>query len=603
MASSLDNYGIQDVEIGEPPEPRGALRTDTNVWFRLMKLMQRHLAFGVLLLVLASALWALFRSGEPIGGITAETTPEQAMAAFLKARVNLEADPSQIVFFSDPRERLWTRALGYVPMFAMARQGGAEEGVEVEDLYYFEARVSSSGMPLTLRRLSNLTSTPYARERLVVQSGPRALLAVEVFGQIQSLLLVDFNQDERELPTFESDIDEARYRITNLQETGRFGGVGLRLYGLNPPAREVTAKVTSDGSFDIALKGSPKKEDTTTSRVLLLPKPGDVVGVTKGAEERLNYQPRFFAAKGRVPWLVDTVRNHPWVGYRKIALLERYVFYWKDRLRGVAFMAGLLSEEGGLMDELDSEGTSSGPAISVSSSGDQSHEWPPPPLKSAVADPKPGEGQWKPVEIEWLRRHEGAPPAFMKTAVRMDSKRPYDHLVLIAADMRQLDLNMVAGTVSPESSFGTPGTGRIRREGDTINRLVAAFNGGFKTAHGAFGMQVDDKVILPATPYTATVAVRDDGHIQMGTWNNVTDIPKDFKSLRQNLPPLVAEGKFNPTGKRKWGGTANELDDIHTTRSGLCFRGESTLIYVWGKETSADSIGVVWISSSSLAVP
>ncbi|MEL6179497.1 MAG: hypothetical protein AAFS10_11110, partial [Myxococcota bacterium] len=91
-----------------------------------------------------------------------------------------------------------------------------------------------------------------------------------------------------------------------------------------------------------------------------------------------------------------------------------------------------------------------------------------------------------------------------------------------------------------------------------------------------------------------------DGHIQMGTWNNVTDIPKDFKSLRQNLPPLVAEGKFNPTGKRKWGGTANELDDIHTTRSGLCFRGESTLIYVWGKETSADSIGAAMIAAGCI---
>ncbi|MBH25465.1 MAG: hypothetical protein CMH57_13660 [Myxococcales bacterium] len=588
---------MEGFEIGEPPEPRGALRSGGDLLPRLMVLMRRHVAFGALLLVLTVTLWSLLRSGEPIGAVTAETTPEQAMAAFLKAQANLEAHPSQIVLFADPRERAWTEALGYVPMFAMAREGGQDEGVEVEDLYYFEARVSSEGMPLTIRRLSNLTSTPYARERLVARSGSKALLAVEVFGQIQSLLLVDFNGDERELPDFEGRADRLRYQITNLQETGRFDGIGLRLYSLDPPAREVTAEITSDGAFDIALKGGPKKGDTTTSRALLHPNLGEIVGVTGGVEKRITYQPRFFAAKGPVPWLVDTVRNHPLVGYRKIALLERYVFYWKDRLRGAAFTAGLLSEEGDLMEELEGSTVAKGPAISVTGSGSKSGEWPPPKVKSAVEDAKPGEGVWKPVEIEWLRKHEGASTPFMKTAVRMDPKRPYDHLVLIAADMRQLNLNMVAGTVSPESSFGTPGKGTIPRREDTIDRLVAAFNGGFKTAHGAFGMQVDDEVILPATPYTATVAVRDDEHVQLGTWNNTMEIPKEFKSLRQNLPPLVAEGKLNPTGKRKWGGTANELDNIHTTRSGLCFRGESTLIYVWGKDTSADSIGAAMLAA------
>jgi hypothetical protein len=53
----------------------------------------------------------------------------------------------------------------------------------------------------------------------------------------------------------------------------------------------------------------------------------------------------------------------------------------------------------------------------------------------------------------------------------------------------------------------------------------------------------------------------------------------------------MADGKFNPTGKRKWGGTASDLDDVHTTRSGLGLRAPNTLIYAWCKSCSADALG------------
>ena len=111
-------------------------------------------------------------------------------------------------------------------------------------------------------------------------------------------------------------------------------------------------------------------------------------------------------------------------------------------------------------------------------------------------------------------------------------------------------------------------------------------------------MVVDRTTVLPAMPYTATVAVRDDGHVHLGTWYNSMDVPEDIRSLRQNLPPLTADGVFNPTKRRsRWGGTSSDLDLINTTRSGLGLCGESTLVYAWCRSCSADSLGRAFIAA------
>jgi hypothetical protein len=474
--------------------------------------------------------------------------------------------------------RSWTSARAYVPGFLVARETPAE----LDDIYYGESRVRADGARYDIRRVSNLTRTPQAHEVLLAQTEDTALFGVEVYGQTQALLLVDFGGDERDTSSVTSGFDRGRLAVSNLLNTGRSAGVGQRLYGLEPAPESVKVTVR-EGMYVV---------EVAAGTVELDPKTGDVTG-----GDHVRYQPRYFAQKAPVPWLVDTVRGSPWVGPRKIALLEKFVFGLRDRATRAAFAAGLVDETAGLRSDLEPDVLSD--AFEFESGRRVATEtWPPKPVRSAVPSPEPGEGQWRPAGAEWLRRLPGAPPAFYKTAVRMDADRPYEVVVLIAMDMRQLDLQMVAGTVNPHSSFGTRGDGTIPRDPEIIGRLVAAFNGGFQTGHGAFGMVVDRRTILPAMPYVATVTVQDDGHIEMGSWYNSMSVPEGVASLRQNLPPLISDGVFNPTNRRsRWGGTSSDLDLINTTRSGLGLCGEDSLIFAWCRSCSANSLGRAFIAA------
>ena len=541
--------------------------------------------------VIAVVGWSSLRGGGAVEPGAEELGAEGALALFLEQREGLIASRGGLIFLSDPIERPWSQGRDYVPALATLKPVDAVEG-EVEDLYYLEVRATRDGTPVGVRRLTNLTSTPSARERVLARSGESALLAVEVFGQTQSLLMVDTGKDERDISAIKTGAERWRHRLTNLQQTGRLDGVGMRIYGLDPPPSGVEVSVEGE-VFKVVLRdvggaADAPKAPSTPDLLRISMVTGEIDG------SRATYQPRYFASKSTVPWVVDTIRDMPWMGERKVALLEQFVFGWKDTLKREAFEAGFVAEEGNLAEEL---GIDPSLGAKVGEPIERIGDWPPADVKPGIADPAPGEGRWSPVTLEWLRSLPGAPPAFFKTAVRMDPDRPYDNIVLIAMDMHQLDLGMVAGTVTPESSFGNRGDGLMPRDPAVVDRLVAAFNGGFKTAHGAFGMMVNEVTIMPAMPFAATIAVDDRGRVLMGSWNNTMTPPQGVRSFRQNLPPLIADGKFNPTGKRKWGGTASDLDGLHTPRSGVAVRGERALIFAWCKSCSADALGQAMIAA------
>ena len=116
------------------------------------------------------------------------------------------------------------------------------------------------------------------------------------------------------------------------------------------------------------------------------------------------------------------------------------------------------------------------------------------------------------------RRRRDAPSRLLPDLRRPDEERPYAKVLLVAMDMRQLDLGMEAGVEDPEPLTGPPGTGRIPRDPQVYQRVAAAFNGGFKTEHGNYGMMVNKRVLLPPVAGAATVVVSNDGRVGMGTW-------------------------------------------------------------------------------------
>jgi len=151
-------------------------------------------------------------------------------------------------------------------------------------------------------------------------------------------------------------------------------------------------------------------------------------------------------------------------------------------------------------------------------------------------------------------------------------------VLLVAMDMRQLDLDMEAGSEDPKPLTGPPGSGRIPRDPKIYTRIAAAMNGGFKTEHGFYGMMVKKRVLLPPQPGAASLIVLKDGRVGLGSWGKTTeiggieDVPKDdILSFRQNLDPLVDNDKINPMGRWQWGFTLPGTR-MKTERTGICVK-------------------------------
>jgi hypothetical protein len=158
-------------------------------------------------------------------------------------------------------------------------------------------------------------------------------------------------------------------------------------------------------------------------------------------------------------------------------------------------------------------------------------------------------------------------------------------------DPRQVALHIEAGTLEPIGVSGEHGPGVVPRTSEVMRHLVAAFNGGFQTQHGEFGMQADGILYLPPKPYAATVLELRDGSNAFGTWPDSPTVPDDVIGLRQNLTALLQDGKFNPWGRDTWGGALPGWpDQIHVTRSALCLTEEGFVGYFFSPAISPEDL-------------
>lgn len=184
-----------------------------------------------------------------------------------------------------------------------------------------------------------------------------------------------------------------------------------------------------------------------------------------------------------------------------------------------------------------------------------------------------------------------------RALISPDLHRPYAGVALVRMDLSTLQLHMMPGYLEPSHSSqlvqAIPQLGVVPA-GDQQN-LIAAFNGGFKTVNGHYGMMVDGVTLLPARTNMGTVAIYSDGHVEIGAWGKDILPSSDIIALRQNCPPLIDAGKLNPdlavNNRNEWGYTGNT--DV-TWRTGLGITQDGRyLIYAVGNGTSAMTLATV----------
>ncbi len=485
-----------------------------------------------------------------------------------------------------PEEMIWEQSPGVLEELVLGRHVlflGASHAGAARDLYRARVRVTLDGQPLSVSTVRNVTDTPVGDDAALEARGERATFATLAFGRIQGLSVLDLTGIRR-VDRPEGFLDRVLLAINSYQDTGSFAGLGRTNIVLDQPAQ--SAKLTlNPPSLDVDFGETGHGLHYETEQRSLR-------GLDGGEAPTARVVPEVHVPKPLVLWLVDTVRAE--VGPEAITWLENKVFGAKDSLKRASF-ALTASKQSSALKATPTEQV----VAKVLDASDFEHavdSWPPPTVPSIWKDPKPGEGEWTPVTYGFLKPMVGLPagskpPAyFYRTVIRPDPDRPYSELVLVAMDMRQLELGMQAGYEDPKPTTGSPGEGHLPQDPAVYSRVVGTFNGAFKTQHGAYGMMVNHRVLIPPVKGGATVVVTNSSAVGLGSWPQSDEIPANISSYRQNLDPLVEDGVANPTGRRLWGWQI-EGTSVMTQRTALCVTAAGHLYYAWGEEIDGPTLG------------
>ena len=192
-------------------------------------------------------------------------------------------------------------------------------------------------------------------------------------------------------------------------------------------------------------------------------------------------------------------------------------------------------------------------------------------LSSQLIPALPGEGEWQAV----MRVRT-------KPIVYATSIRPLWCFGSVVATMATFDPTRVRtamfnGTEMPGGKGWKNGS-KIR--GSALRSLIASFNGGFRFEHQPGGYVTQGKTVRKMRKGYATLAISKDGVSTIGIWGDTITDDGSWASLRQNLPPLVHNGKsvYANYPKVDWG---NDFGNkVYNFRSAICLRTDGLMMFV-----------------------
>jgi hypothetical protein len=192
----------------------------------------------------------------------------------------------------------------------------------------------------------------------------------------------------------------------------------------------------------------------------------------------------------------------------------------------------------------------------------------------------PGDGQW-------VVLPDGTSPEdarMYKTLLHPDDTRSWAELFVVALDLRRIRLYLVAGTQEPQATakdaLDVQRPGRIPE--DQQATVLAAFNGGFKTEHGHYGMATNGVTLVPARDEACTIAYFKDHTLRIAAAAKLIDQLEDTLWWRQTPACMFENGKMNPRlaggFDKRWGSTLDGETVIRRSAMGLDASG--TTLYV-----------------------
>ena len=210
-----------------------------------------------------------------------------------------------------------------------------------------------------------------------------------------------------------------------------------------------------------------------------------------------------------------------------------------------------------------------------------------PPRVTPIIHPAlPGEGVWKPAASG-----AGSRPPVLLTSFRSDPEYPQFVAGVAWIDSSVTHLEYMPGLAEPPEPLSHRGTGEVppnRRGG-----LVATFNGGFPLETSNAGLIYRGKVKEAMVNGIATLVEYRDGRVDLVRWHQGSGAPADVWFAKQNLPPIIYEGRLNPnlSDGPEWGDTVNNA--IRVWRSGLGIDRHGNLLYAAANYQTVESLAKI----------
>jgi Phosphodiester glycosidase len=210
----------------------------------------------------------------------------------------------------------------------------------------------------------------------------------------------------------------------------------------------------------------------------------------------------------------------------------------------------------------------------------------PPRVKPLIHPALPGEGVWKPAAAG-----AGPQPPVLLTTFRSDPEYPQFVAGVAWIDASRTHLAYVPGLAEPPEPLEQRGSGEVPP--GQRKRLVATFNGGFPLETSNAGLIYRGKVIETMVDGIATLVEYRDGRVDVVRWHQGAGAPANVWFAKQNLPPIIDEGKLNPnlSDGPEWGETVNNA--VRVWRSGLGVDSRGDLIYAAANYQTVESLAKI----------
>jgi hypothetical protein len=207
----------------------------------------------------------------------------------------------------------------------------------------------------------------------------------------------------------------------------------------------------------------------------------------------------------------------------------------------------------------------------------------PTPIAPVVTPALEGEGKWvKFVEL-------GGTPLAYATSFRPFADFASVLATAIVFDQSRLTAGLFNGNELPGGKWNNGD--RVMK--DALPSLVLAFNGGFRFEHYKGGYYTEGNMVKPLRENEATLAIDNNGRATIGVFGRDIFDDGSWKTLRQNLPPIVMDGEISLDEFRgtHWGNDFGKV--IYTIRSGACLRHDGRLLFATAGDVDIDMFAQV----------